>query len=192
MTSERHRPPEKLTGARLVVRRYWPTDAPALHRAVTASVEHLRPWMPWIEEEPLEVEDRRHLIAEWDEAWEAGQDHYFGIFDGAELVGACGLHARLGPGALEIGYWTRVDRTGTGVATEAAGCLVAAAFSMPTIHAVEVHHDVANTASGRVPERLGFRHVEDRPEPAEAPAETGVRRIWRLTREEWSEPRGRT
>lgn len=132
MTSERHdRPPEKLTGPRLVVRRYWPTDAPALHRAVTASIEHLRPWMPWISDEPLEVEDRRRLITEWDEAWEAGR-----------------------------------------------------------VELVEVHHDVANLASGRVPQRLGFRWIEDRPEPVDAPAETGVRRIWRLTRDEWGPTHG--
>jgi len=47
---------------------------------------------------------------------------------------------------------------------------------------VEIHHDVANVRSGRIPEALGFRHVEDRARPPAAPGETGVERVWRRVR----------
>ena len=39
------------------------------------------------------------------------------------LLGICGLHARLGPGALEIGYWVDVRRTRQGITTLAAAAL---------------------------------------------------------------------
>jgi ribosomal-protein-serine acetyltransferase len=49
---------------------------------------------------------------------------------------------------------------------------------------VEVVHDAANTASGRVPRRLGFTEVERRArgQGAVAPGEVGIEVVWRLTR----------
>ena len=91
----------------------------------------------------------------------------------------------IGPGGQEIGYWVRVGWTGRGYATAAARDLVAMAFAMPAVNHVEIHHDVANVASGRVPAKLGFRHVDDVRSPPEAPGETGVNRHWRLDREVW-------
>jgi RimJ/RimL family protein N-acetyltransferase len=179
------RPPVEIHGRRVVVRRYCLTDAVALHQAVLDSVEHLVPWMPWAGHEPLALSDRERLIAEWLERWEKGEDFNFGVFEEGLLVGACGLHRRIGPTALELGYWTRAGATGRGIASEAARCLVEAAFSMPGVDHVEVHHDVANIASRRVPERLGFSFVEEREDVVAAPAEVGVEWVWRLDRQDW-------
>ena len=141
--------------------------------------------MPWAALEPRALPDREQLIGGWIERWDAAEDFNFGVFEGAALVGGCGLHRRVGPNGLEIGYWTRAGETGRGIATEAARCLVAGAFSMPTVDMVEVHHDVANVASGRVPERSGFVLVAEREDGVDAPGEVGVERIWRLTRLDW-------
>lgn len=177
--------PAEVRGNRLVVRRYASGDAARLHEAIVQSVDHLRPWMPWASLEPLKLSDRRQLIARWIERWQAGEDFNFGVFEGRALVGGCGLHRRAGPSGLEIGYWTRAGQTQRGLATEAAACMVEAAFSMPGVHFVEVHHDVSNVASRRVPERLGFTFVEEREDEAAAPAEVGVEQVWRLHRTDW-------
>jgi ribosomal-protein-serine acetyltransferase len=108
------------------------------------------------------------------------------------LVGGCGLHRRVGPSGLEIGYWNRAGETGRGIATEAVGCLIEAAFPMPVVEFVEVHHDVANTASGRIPERLGFTLMEEREDDVAAPAEVGIERVWRLDRSDWAGPASAT
>jgi ribosomal-protein-serine acetyltransferase len=157
-----------------------------LHEAIIDSLDHLRPWMPWVSPEPLELADREHLIADWLDRWDAGAEFQFGVFEGNALVGGCGLHRRVGPAGLEIGYWTRSGETGRGVATEAAGYLVRAAFSMPQIEFVEVHHDRANVLSGRVPQHLGFTLIEERDDAATAPAEVGVECVWRLSRRDSS------
>ena len=93
-----------------------------------------------------------------------------------------GLHRRIGPGGLELGYWVHPGFTRRGVATEAARQLCERAFAAPSTDRVEIHHDRANAGSGEVPARLGFEHVGERPRPPEAPGEEGVEWIWRLTR----------
>jgi RimJ/RimL family protein N-acetyltransferase len=176
------RPPLEMCGPRVVVRRYSTSDAVDLHEAIGDSVEHLVPWMPWAALEPMAVADRHQLIAGWLEGWATGVDFNFGVFERERLVGGCGLHRRIGPHRLEIGYWTRAGETGRGVATEAAGCLVAGAFTMADVEGVEIHHDAANVASSRVPERLGFTFIEARVDGVAAPAEVGVEWVWRLER----------
>ena len=190
MSVVRTHPPTKTAGERVLVRRYEMRDAVNLHEAIVQSVDHLRPWMPWAAFEPLELADRKKLIVDWLGRWDNADDFNFGIFEGSTVVGGCGLHRRVGPAGFEIGYWTRAGQTNRGIATEAAGCLVEAAFSIPDVEFVEVHHDVANVASGRVPAELGFRMVEEREDGAAAPAEVGVERVWRLDRVHWAQRPG--
>jgi RimJ/RimL family protein N-acetyltransferase len=179
-----HAPADLVPADRIVVRRWQVQDVPRLHAAVIESLDHLRPWMPWVAKEPLTLAQRAELVAGWAPLWDAG-DRMCGMFAGDEVVGGCGLHARIGPGGQEIGYWVRVGRTGRGYATAAARALVDMAFARPEVTHVEIHHDVANAASGRVPDRLGFVHVRDEAHAIEAPGETGTQRIWRLERSNW-------
>lgn len=173
--------PAPLPAADLVVRRYDVADAPLLQTAVIESLDHLRPWMPWVAHEPLTLAQRTEMIAGWQPLWDSG-DKMCGMFARGEVVGGCGLHRRIGPGGLEIGYWVRVGRTGRGYATEAARQLTALAFADTAVTHVEIHHDVTNVASGRIPAKLGFRLVgQIRRSPA-APAETGTEHVWRLDR----------
>jgi ribosomal-protein-serine acetyltransferase len=161
--------------------RHWrEEDAPALNRAVNASIDELRPWMPWADEQPRPVEASAEVIRDWarDEGTQA-----FGIFLDGEVAGACGLHRRIGEGGLEIGYWVRSDLAGRGLATEAARRLCEIAFADPGVDRVEIHHDRANAASGRVPAKLGFDLIGETRRPPEAPGEEGVELVWRLARE---------
>ena len=166
--------------------RHWrEDDAAALARAVQDSLEHLRPWMPWIADEPRSVEDRAELIRDWERQRRDGGDVAYAIFVDGEVAGSCGLHRRIREGGLELGYWVRADLTRRGVATEAARRLCEIAFSDPAIDRVEIHNDRANAASGRIPPKLGFEFVGEYPRAPEAPGEEGVEQRWRLTRRRW-------
>ncbi|HEX6568124.1 MAG TPA: GNAT family protein [Acidimicrobiales bacterium] len=176
---------QDVTSTRLVVRQWRTDDVPALHAAVIESVDHLRPWMPWVAKEPMSLDERLQLVDGWQRLWDAG-DRMCGMFVGGEVVGGCGLHQRIGPGGQEIGYWVRVGRTGRGYATAAARALTDMAFTLPGVTHVEIHHDVANVASGRVPAKLGYTLVGDVAHPIEAPGETGTQRIWRVERAAWT------
>jgi RimJ/RimL family protein N-acetyltransferase len=165
-------------------------DAAGLGEAVTDSIEHLRPWMPWIAHEPLSVTERQALIDRWRQEWLAGGDVVMGVFVAGAVAGGCGLHRRIGPGGLEIGYWTARRFLRQGIATTAAGLLTDAAFSDPTIARVEIHHDQANQASAGVPQKLGLRLVQERRDEIQAPGESGISCEWQITRQEWHARRG--
>jgi ribosomal-protein-serine acetyltransferase len=179
---------EPATTEQLVVRQWRADDVPRLHEAVLESIAHLRPWMPWVAKEPISLEERVELVEGWLRLWDAG-DRMCGMFVGERVVGGCGLHQRIGPGGQEIGYWVRVGHTRHGYATAAARALTDMAFTMPGVTHTEIHHDVANKASGRVPAKLGYTHVQDVSRPIEAPGETGTQSIWRVARSRWSDQR---
>ncbi|MGA9860230.1 MAG: GNAT family N-acetyltransferase [Solirubrobacteraceae bacterium] len=173
--------PELIDGpGELTLRRWTATDAPHLERAVTESVEHLRPWMPWAAEEPIGLRRRRQMIAGWEADWAEGGDVLMGIFLAGQIAGGCGLHRRIGPGGLEIGYWVHPAFLRRGLATGAAGLLAATTLDRPDISHVEIHHDKANHASAGVPRKLDFTLVAEVDEEPQAPAEIGVEWRWRL------------
>lgn len=175
--------PERLETDGLVLRRWTIDDASALQRAVAESEEHLRPWMPWMAAEPIELEARRALIDRWQHEWEAGGDAVLGVFVEGEVAGSTGLHRRRGPHALEIGYWIHVDFLRRGLGRQVAGSLTETALALPGIDAVEIHHDKANQISARIPSSLGFRFLGETPDTPEAPAEVGVDWGWRIERD---------
>jgi RimJ/RimL family protein N-acetyltransferase len=166
----------------LVVRMWREDDAPELGRAVRESLEHLRPWMPWAAHEPVEEPERRAWIRQKMAEAVVGGDLAYGLFLGERVVGGCGLHRRIGRNGLEIGYWVHAAFTRRGLATAAGRFLVGEAFAQPGIDRVEIRHDVANEASGRVAAALGFTPVGEQRRAPEAPAETGRMRVWRLDR----------
>jgi RimJ/RimL family protein N-acetyltransferase len=154
-----------------------------MHSLVTANIDHLRPWMPWIAHEPLTEGDRRSLLAEWESAWAARTDFAYLLEMDGVPVGSAGLHSRRGRGVLEIGYWVSATTTGRGVATAAASALARHALAMHDVHAVEIHHDSANIASGRVAEKAGFTQVSTYRREVTAPGESGTSVRWVLSRQ---------
>ncbi len=183
--------PEGTVGDGLDLRRWVPDDAGVLHELIVRNVEHLRSRMPWIAAEPLLVADRRQLIERWHREWMAGGDAVFAIRRAGVALGAAGLHRRLGPGGLEIGYWVDVDHQGQGIATATTRALTTLAFTVPDVDRVEIHHDLTNLASARIPQKLGYVRLPNivGVERELGPADTGTDCVWRVTRREWQRPR---
>jgi ribosomal-protein-serine acetyltransferase len=177
--------PETVESDRLVLRGWRSADAEALHALVAANRDHLRPWMAWAEE-PATAEQNRSLFTGWDATRLAGGEAVYGLFLDGEAVGGTGLHPRLGPGGLEIGYWVAAAWTRRGLATEAAAALTTTALAYPGIDHVEIHHDRANRASAGIPRALGFTYIGDQPREPVAPSEVGYQSVWRVTAATWS------
>jgi ribosomal-protein-serine acetyltransferase len=175
-------PAEILCFDRVELRRWRAADGDVVDRVVTQSLDHLLPWMPWAAEHCRDAAVR--YVTRSEQEWVAGEAFNYAITVGGTVIGSCALMRRIGPGALEIGYWIYPAWTGQGLATMAAAALVREAFTLPGVDLVEIHHDQANKASGAVPRRLGFTEIgrQPRSQGPTAPGEVGVEVIWRLLR----------
>ena len=91
-----------------------------------------------------------------------------------ELAGSIGLMTRMGPGVLEIGYWTGTPYAGRGYMTTAVRALSRVALTLPGIERVAIKHDEANKASAAVAIKAGFQEVAREPREVEAPGESGM------------------
>jgi RimJ/RimL family protein N-acetyltransferase len=153
-------PPYRIETERLVIRCYDPRDAALLKDAVDSSLEHLRAWMQWAENEPLPIEQKLDLLRRFRSAFDAGEDFSYGIFDASEQeqLGGIGLMPRTGPGGLEIGYWVRAGATRQGVVTEAAAAVTRVGLEVCGAERIEIRVDPDNTPSLGVPRKLGFVH----------------------------------
>lgn len=169
----------------VVVRRYTTADASLLVDAVTVSLPELLQWMPWAKFEPQTVQQREELIHTWIREWDNKSNFTMGIFKEGLCVGGTGFHLRGDVGELEIGYWVSTPWTGRGIARRVSSALVDVAFECPEVNVVSIAHDVANIASERIPERLGFSVTREYQREPEAPSESGAARVWSVTREEW-------
>lgn len=177
------RPPERMSSGTVELRRHAPRDRDGLVAAVNRSLDELRPWMPWAQT-PATDESIDDFLERSSRAWDAGLEFGYALRPTVDpdddIIGACGLHLRSDPGVAEIGYWVRSDRTGAGVATDAARALTGAARALPEIERLEIHCDPANLASRAVPPKLGYRldRVEHRPSSPRMPGETDELMIW--------------
>jgi ribosomal-protein-serine acetyltransferase len=174
------RPDDLIERGPVTLRRHREEDADAVFQAVTESVNHLRPWMPWAAD--YTRQSAAEFLARAAQDWEDGTEYSYAITTGGTLAGGCSLMARIGPGALEIGYWVHRAYTRRGLATEASAALVEQAFRLPGIERVEIVHDELNIASGRVPRKLGFTEVGRRALAQPSARGTGVGVVWRLLR----------
>jgi RimJ/RimL family protein N-acetyltransferase len=197
-------PPECIDAGLVLLRRNRAADAAAVAEAVRESLDHLQPWMPWANAGATTVEAQAGRIAEVEAGWARGTDFvYLLVREGAgpesgagsgapsrgadeglatrateAIVGMIGLHRRIGPRAIEIGYWTHAAHEGRGYMTAAAKAITNAAEALGDVDRVEIHTDEANLRSAAIPPKLGYRLDRVDTRRPEAPAESGRLQIW--------------
>jgi ribosomal-protein-serine acetyltransferase len=177
--------PARVRTPRLLLRCWQHDEGSLLANLVENNVEHLRPWMPWIRFEPQTVAERIALIETWTRQWEDGGDVVLGTFFDGVAIGSCGVHRRVGAGALDIGYWIADDHTRRGFATELTSALTTTAFGIADVERVEVHTDEANEASAGVAAKLGFHRDRVIQREPVAPSESGRSIIWTMSKADW-------
>ena len=179
------RPDELIEHGPVTLRRYREDDVDAVFAAVTESLDHLRPWMPWAAD--YSRASAEEYLAGSIKSWDEGTEYNYAILapspDGlGTLAGVAGLMARIGPGGLEIGYWVHRGYVRRGLATAATAALVEQAFRLPGVDRVEIVHDELNVASAGIPRKLGFTEVGRRPLDLPPPQGTGIGVVWSQTR----------
>ena len=125
--------PLRVETPRFMLRVMAADDVPSLRKALEDSEAHLRAWTPWVIDgrvAGLTLEERLEIDAG---AFASGDRWVYGIFssDGREVIGGCGLYPRVGPRAVEIGYWIAASHTRRGIARQATAELTRLAFLSP-------------------------------------------------------------
>lgn len=69
-----------------------------MHEAIIESLDHLRPWMPWVALEPLTLPQRTAMVRRW---LDEGTENLVIVVDGI-YVGGTGRHNRVDPNGREI------------------------------------------------------------------------------------------
>lgn len=174
-------PPPTIELSDFTMRVWSIADAPALRRALDASDAHLRAWTPWVVDGRVPGMSLEERLAEHAARFAAGTEWVYGLFarDGHEVLGGCGLYPRIGPRAVELGYWLAASHTGRGFATRSAAALTRVAFLDSSIDRVEIRCNPGNVASARVPQRLGYRVAD-----SGAAATSANLVTWQLARKE--------
>ena len=174
--------PDHIDVPGLEVRTWRESDVPAMAQAIAENVEHLRPFLPWVAQEPMADEERARMVSDWERDRLAGGDLVLGIFENGRVVGGTGAHTNRTDAAdgIEIGYWLSSDAQGRGLMTRVVGALTRALLAHPGITHVEIRHDGANTRSAAIPPRCGYRLVGREERTVQAPGETGWGLVWRI------------
>ncbi len=174
--------PDHIDVPGLEVRTWRESDVPAMAQAIAENIEHLRPFLPWVAQEPMTDDERAEMVSQWERDRLGGGDLVLGIFEGGRVVGGTGAHTNRTDAAdgIEIGYWLSSDAQGRGLMTRVVGALTQVLLAHPGITHVEIRHDEANTRSAAIPPSCGYRLVGREERTAQAPGETGSGLVWRI------------
>ncbi|MES1160227.1 MAG: GNAT family N-acetyltransferase [Bacteroidota bacterium] len=178
----------RLETDRLIIRCYRLEDASMMLKAITDSLDHLRPWMPWAKNPPADQDSATNILRSFQEKFYADEDYFFGIFNKEEneLIGSTGLHTRTGEHAREIGYWINAAHVQQGYATEAVSALIKIGFTIENLERIEIRCDPNNLISQKIPRALGFSNIavriNDRMNAGGQPEDT---MIWSLLRKDF-------
>jgi RimJ/RimL family protein N-acetyltransferase len=176
--------PDRLDAGDIELLRLVPELVEGLVESAHASYAELHQWMTWAEDVPTreEVADFARVAHA---SFESNTDWAFVMVESStgDVVGSCDLRVVGDTSCLEIGYWVRTDRTGRGYATSAAEALTDAAFHYLDFERVTIRMDQANTASARVPPKIGYRLLYEENRKIETPGHSGRGFIWARDRE---------
>lgn len=172
-------PPTPLRIADVELRRLLPADRDVLVASMRRSRDHLRQWEPWAEPEAT-PERQAATLAWFDGLWDRGESFVYGCWIGDQFAGSSGLWSTGDRAVRTIGYWTDVEHTTRGIAGYAATALTWAGFQLAEVDAIEIHCDIANQVSARIPQRLGYRLVDTKARVLGVPAEAGRALIFRM------------
>lgn len=150
--------PEEFSTERLVIRMPRPGDGKVVYEAIMASINELKPWMPFAQkeqsEQDVEVNIRSAYIS-----FLKREDLRLLVFlkETGEFVASSGLHRiDWSIPKFEIGYWIDSRFSGKGYMTEAVKGIAQFAFRELQARRIEIRCDAKNMKSRAIPETLGF------------------------------------
>ena len=154
---------ETLTTERLILRRFRPEDARALHENCSCDERTVRFLTRGASSDPAQTEK---LVTFWLACYEQDDFLLWAIEWGGQVIGSVNLHdVCREKGRCEIGFSIGSRWWNQGIMTEAAGAVVQHALDGLKFERVEGWCAAGNAASARVMEKIGMLR-EAGPHPA--------------------------
>lgn len=150
--------PSEFYTERLIIRMPKPGDGKVVFDAIQASLDELKPWMPFAQKEQYEEETEINIRDSYVKFIKR-EDLRLLIFhkETGDFIASSGLHRiDWSVPKFEIGYWIDTRYSGKGYITEAVKGISKFAFSDLKARRIEIRCDSKNDKSRKVPERLGF------------------------------------
>lgn len=111
---------------------------------------------PWLDEH-RSVEDTERFIRNITQQFEQQCAFYLGLYADDQIIGVMSIHhLNWRNRKAALGYWNGGSYQGQGLATEGCKTLIDFCFNDLNLNRVEMHCAERNTASRKIPERLGF------------------------------------
>ncbi|WP_203333956.1 GNAT family N-acetyltransferase [Planococcus beigongshangi] len=150
--------PEEFFTERLKLRMPKAGDGKAVNAAIKASMDELKPWLGFAQEEPT-PQDTEINAMESHILFLKRENLRYLIFDKetGEFIGTTGFHdIEWEIPKMEIGYWISTVHSGKGYMMEAVSALTDLALTGFGCRRVEIRCDAENVKSRAVPEKLGY------------------------------------
>jgi ribosomal-protein-serine acetyltransferase len=132
------------------------SEAEALSTLIEENRQHLREWLPWLDDSTSKKDSEVYLQMVLD-GIKDGDCCDFGIYYNDIQIGSAGFHSidrknRNG----EIGYWISKKYEGKGIVTKVVKTLVDYGKEKCNLHRIVLRIDPRNARSCAIPKRLGF------------------------------------
>lgn len=141
----------------LVLRSLQPGDATALFKAVDASRNHLRPWLPWVDMTTKPEHSLQYIQQSViNQANQTGIA--LAIIHKQQIIGCMGMHNwDHDLKKAQLGYWISKEYQGRGIINNCLKSFITFLFNKVGLNKIEIQFIVANTRSATVAQRLGFK-----------------------------------
>ena len=150
--------PESIETERLILRLPRAGDGAMVHTSVRASIEQLKPWLPWATDS-YSIDDGELWCRRMFISFHSRKDATYLILDrtsGSHLGNVSANNLDHQVRRCEIGYWMRTDQAGRGYMTEAVNALTAMLVKSLQMHRIQIRCDPRNLASAAVARKCGY------------------------------------
>ena len=133
-------------------------DAATLFQLVEENREHLRAWLPWLDETTSIQDEIEFIHGQLIRHQKTDGSLFLIWYQGRTIVGTLSVNqVDHGNQTGWIGYWLDRGHTGKGIMTRAVGAIVDVLLVSCGFNRVVIEIGVGNSASMAIPLRLGFR-----------------------------------
>jgi len=150
--------PNEIRTERLVLRMPQPGDGEKVNAAIRASINELKPWLPFVQQLPTPQETEINLLEAHIQFLRRENLRYL-LFhqETGDFIGSTGFHnIEWDVPKMEIGYWIDTKWGGSGYMAEAVSALSRLALEDFACKRLEIRCDAENVKSRAIPEKLGF------------------------------------